>query len=563
MHSTRVLWVLGPVLLLLAGPSRAEWTLSGEAGVQLDSIGEEFGSGAQIDEQIDPTDPLDDVAADIRFRDRSTESTALLSLRVRESTRILDGSLRLKSRPEKSRAEFDLRGEIVPGPGMWRWQDRLYTEFAGTEADGGWIHLAGLSWSTRDARVRSTQGGWFDRHGAGASFGLSHELSRAGEDSLASLFDYALLRPRAELFGQFAGAALALEGGTQRKRIVDDGDGSYDGSFLELRGTRGRLSIVARTESRHYEHADSLSPSYQDASGRVDWSRPLGWRDEVRVEGTVRALQYAHDSSVFRDHLEWSAALAWRRELGTDGRVSSAAASSSRSATSGSASSDRTSAGANESSPDLLGALRDLDEALAELEALEVTFEADSTVTFPDSTTVETEHRGNPDAPGDANGTDAPESSEGEGRLVSASGGEVDDAFFRSFRASGRWYTEIGAFGSGSVGETSDLGDYTEVGGRASAGRQGGERLWLDLSLGLGRRDYLRAGSATDLVFEGFDFSLSGSDYTFLELSALGEVSLPGALSLELFGQYEDQWHDESADDFRLWILTVSLTRKF
>ena len=163
VHSTRVLWVLGPVLLLLAGPSRAEWTLSGEAGVQLDSIGEEFGSGAQIDEQIDPTDPLDDVAADIRFRDRSTESTALLSLRVRESTRILDGSLRLKSRPEKSRAEFDLRGEIVPGPGMWRWQDRLYTEFAGTEADGGWIHLAGLSWSTRDARVRSTQVGWFDR----------------------------------------------------------------------------------------------------------------------------------------------------------------------------------------------------------------------------------------------------------------------------------------------------------------------------------------------------------------------------------------------------------------
>ncbi|MEZ4651277.1 MAG: hypothetical protein R3E97_21295 [Candidatus Eisenbacteria bacterium] len=530
VYVSRLTWVLGPVLLFLAGPSRADWSASGEVGVQLDSIGEEFGTGAAIDDQIDPDDPLDDVADEIRFQDRSTESTALFSLRVRESSRFLDGTIRLKTRPEKSRAEMDVRGEFLPGPGMWRWQDRLYSEFAGSDADGGWIHLVGATFSTRESRARELQGSWWGRHAVGVSLGLSHELSRAGEDSLASLFDYALLRPRAELFGQFGGVSLTAEGGTQRKRIVDGGDGSYDGSFVELRGVRGRLNVVGRSEARTYEHADSLSPSYQDASGRIDWSHPIGGQDELRVEGALRSLQYATDSTIFRDHLEWNAGLAWRRELGAEPGASkpSMQAGPHRDGSSG----------------DLLEALRDLDGALAELEALEAslgTVPSDSPADLPPDSTA--------DSPADSTRAAPPR--------------EEVPAALLALPAAGKWYVELGVLGSGNVGESSDLGDYAEVAATGAVGRQGGERLWLDLSVDLGRRDYVRAGSSTDLVFEGFDFSLSGSDYTFLELSVLGEVGLPGALSFEVFGQYEDQWHDESADDFRLWILTASLTRKF
>ena len=520
--------LLGLASFLLPGPSSADWALTGEAGAEFDSIGEEFGAGATIDDQIEPDDPLDDLSDALRFHDRTTESSAVVSLRLRdERDRYFDGVFRLKSRSEKSRAELDLRGELADGLGVWRWGDRVYSEFAGSEADGGWLNLAELGWNA--PRLFG---------GLGLGVRCAQELSRAGADSLASLFDYQLLRPSVELGSRLGPLRLALEAGVQYKRIVDDGNGSYDGSWVELRSYGQRLSLSGRLESRAYAHADSLYPSYQEITVRTDGSLPVSPRDDARIELSLRSLQYGIDSSIFRDHLEGDLGLFWQKELGASddevGRGARALPARDRSPAE---------AATGPASP-----LDDLDEALADLADLEL----ELCPAGPDSAFA-------------ATGDPGPAADLGPLGLEPASerGPEVPRAPIDSFRPLGRWYLELGTLGSGSLGESDDSGNYGQLSGRVSVRRQADERIWLDLSVELGRRAYLHDRAATDLVFEGFDFSVSGSDYGFFEASLFGEVRLPAALSLGLFAQYEDQRHDLDTDDFRLWIVTASLVRKF
>lgn len=111
--------------------------------------------------------------------------------------------------------------------------------------------------------------------------------------------------------------------------------------------------------------------------------------------------------------------------------------------------------------------------------------------------------------------------------------------------------------------EDSRRGDYDELAGVVTLARDATSGTWFDLRAEAGRRDYRGSGARGDLIFEGLDLSLTGTDYRFISTTALLEVPAPFSLSVSGFGQYDREWHDVRADDFELWLLTLSLTRKF
>jgi hypothetical protein len=94
-------------------------------------------------------------------------------------------------------------------------------------------------------------------------------------------------------------------------------------------------------------------------------------------------------------------------------------------------------------------------------------------------------------------------------------------------------------------------------------GRDATSSWWFDASGEVGRRDYRRSGAGGSLVFEGYDISVTGTDYTFVSFSLLGQLAMPRRLRVDLFGLVDRELHAKEEDDFSLWALTVSLTRGF
>ena len=73
------------VTAILVPPAAAEdrdWKLSGEIGGVVDLQGEEFGGGTLFDARIDPDDPLEETAEELRFRDESTRTSGLFELGI-------------------------------------------------------------------------------------------------------------------------------------------------------------------------------------------------------------------------------------------------------------------------------------------------------------------------------------------------------------------------------------------------------------------------------------------------------------------------------------------------
>jgi len=104
--------------------------------------------------------------------------------------------------------------------------------------------------------------------------------------------------------------------------------------------------------------------------------------------------------------------------------------------------------------------------------------------------------------------------------------------------------------------------DYGEYGGILGIVREGGERFWLDLSIGAGRRDYARGGGTT-LAFEGLNFSLATTDYDYVRASLIAQWTPIARIEQEIFVQWDEEVHDAKEDDFRLWIVSYSIARRF
>jgi hypothetical protein len=104
---------------------------------------------------------------------------------------------------------------------------------------------------------------------------------------------------------------------------------------------------------------------------------------------------------------------------------------------------------------------------------------------------------------------------------------------------------------------------YDSFGGLLGFAREGVEGFWFDVAFEVGRRDYQGAGGSSNLVFEGLNFSLSSSDYTYFRTTLLTQWSPVRWLRMETFLEWDEERHERSADDFRLWIVNASLTVPF
>jgi hypothetical protein len=123
--------------------------------------------------------------------------------------------------------------------------------------------------------------------------------------------------------------------------------------------------------------------------------------------------------------------------------------------------------------------------------------------------------------------------------------------------------TEIFRASSVDADSASFLPAFNSFGGVAGIAREGGDSFWFDLRVEAGRRVYRDHLDTLHLVFEGLNLSLASSDYTYLGASFLCEWNPVQWLRAEAFVQWDDEVHDSSQDDFRLWIANLSLTYPF
>ncbi|MDM7917032.1 MAG: hypothetical protein QUU85_17460 [Candidatus Eisenbacteria bacterium] len=130
------------------------------------------------------------------------------------------------------------------------------------------------------------------------------------------------------------------------------------------------------------------------------------------------------------------------------------------------------------------------------------------------------------------------------------------------------WRLRAGARGevlrtsSPSADSLSILADYDSFGGLLGLAKEGAERFWFDATVEVGRRDYHGSASGS-LVFEGLNLSLASSDFTYLRTTLLAQWAPIPWVRGEAFIQWDEEFHERSIDDFRLWILNVSLTHPF
>ena len=430
---------------------RSEWTFQGEAGAEVDMLGEEFGSSALFDIRIDVDDPLEESTEDLRFRDETTRTSGVLRLRLdRLGETWLQARGTLKSSLDRTRGDVELSGGARLRAGDLSMTHRLHAQGGEDDPGSGYIYAVGGHW-----RMPPVVGGVRAR--ASSRF----ELSRAQGDSLSRLFDYEVWRPSLELTRSLGWTAQVRVRGGLTLRDTSAETSTYQSPYLELGGdfgVRHPLHIEFRSEGRTYEEADSLSPSFHEARLDVSGERELSSAWAAKGELEYRETQYSIDSSVYRDnrHLEATASLA------TD--------------------------------PSRWGA-----EPEDELDVLASLLEP-------------------------------------------------------------RWSVEVGARYARQRYEQTRPDDFDAWSLLLGLGRDGTASTWFDGTIEWGRRTYREEQSAVDFVFEGLTLNLSGTNYTFLSASFLGEAQLYGPAKLSVFGQFDKEFHTDSADDFLLWILTSALT---
>jgi hypothetical protein len=200
------------------------WEFSGDVGGEIESIGESFGSSTLFDTHYDPTEPPEEAAEAIRFRDQTTRANGLLRAHLLfAGPNYLDLHGALRASPSRTRGDAELEtGLRRDAFDLWI-GDRLHAQGGEDDPGGGFLNVARLG-----ARLKSLPGPFSMR------MALDHEYSRAGADSLARLFDYRSLRPRAEIRYDLGWRGdLSLEGGLTAKR-ADRGTTSHDRPWLEL-----------------------------------------------------------------------------------------------------------------------------------------------------------------------------------------------------------------------------------------------------------------------------------------------------------------------------------------
>lgn len=84
---------------------------------------------------------------------------------------------------------------------------------------------------------------------------------------------------------------------------------------------------------------------------------------------------------------------------------------------------------------------------------------------------------------------------------------------------------------------------------------------WFHATGRVGRRDYGGDPEGASLVFEGYNLSLTSSDFDFVSAGILGEAKIGWGLTMELFLQYDVELHDIEDDDFTLSLLTLRVSR--
>ncbi|MCA9728113.1 MAG: hypothetical protein KC729_10550, partial [Candidatus Eisenbacteria bacterium] len=417
-----------------------------------------------------------------RFREESTRANLLVRARLgRFGRTYFDSHGSLRTAPDRTRGDLDLETGIRADAVHFWVGDRLHAQGGSDDPGGGILNVARTG-----ARIRSLP------RPLSLRAGFDHQCSRAGPDSLARLFDYHILRPRAEIQCDLGWRGdVSVEAGFAAKR-AERGSSSNDRPWLEVSGRYAfpgerTIDVSIRTETRRYLEADSLTPTLHEADVRSRLTLPHSARSRSDWSFDWSSLQYATSSSVFQDH----------HTASLEGLVSF---------------------DLQPRSPALDPWPSDLGEELPDSVLLALDLEKLA---------------------------DLPESSGSDPSLRP------------------RLWCGFGLRGEVLQNEVASRSDYDELAGVVTASREAIAGLWFDLRGEVGRRDYHGTSSGGDLVFEGLDLSLSGTDYRFMSSTLLVEVPLPWSCAFSGFGQFDREWHDESADDFTLWLLTLSLTRNF
>jgi hypothetical protein len=140
------------------------------------------------------------------------------------------------------------------------------------------------------------------------------------------------------------------------------------------------------------------------------------------------------------------------------------------------------------------------------------------------------------------------------------SGDEAPDADIR-FRAGGQY--EIFRCGPSASDTLSVDATFDSYGGILGVAREGSDEFWFDLRVEAGRRAYRNGSGTGSLVFEGLNLSLASSDYTYVQSSLLLEWTPIPWVRTEAFLQWDEELHDVSTDDFRLWMISLSVSHPF
>ncbi len=104
---------------------------------------------------------------------------------------------------------------------------------------------------------------------------------------------------------------------------------------------------------------------------------------------------------------------------------------------------------------------------------------------------------------------------------------------------------------------------FDSYGGVLGIAREGSEEFWFDVSVEAGRRDYRNEAGSGSLVFEGLNLSLASTDYTYVHTSLLLDWAPAPWVRTEAFLQWDEELHEVSTDDFRLWMVSLSITHPF
>lgn len=116
----------------------------------------------------------------------------------------------------------------------------------------------------------------------------------------------------------------------------------------------------------------------------------------------------------------------------------------------------------------------------------------------------------------------------------------------------GGWLTTLDddGFGAYKTGHVQLEFAYEPLGG-----------TWFHTTGRFGRRDYAEDEASQSLVFEGYNLSLTSSDFNFVSAGILGETKIFWGLSVEFFLQYDVELHDIEDDDFTLSLWTLRVAR--